>query len=60
MQIITDDCWVLERDIDGELVRAYLEKLDGEMGDNKAHKAGTQTATPSPKGTGGRSARTRA
>ena len=56
----TDDCWVLERDIDGELVRAYLEKLDGEMGDNKAHKAGTQTATPSPKGTGGRSARTRA
>ena len=56
----TEDSWVLERDIDGELVRAYLEQLDGEMGDNKAHKVDIQTTTPSPKGTGGRSARTRA
>ena len=45
----TEDSWVLERDIDGELVRAYLEQLDGEMGDNKAHKVDTQTTTPSPK-----------
>jgi len=56
----TDDSWVLERDIDGELVRAYLEQLDRETGDNKAHKVDTQPTTPSPKSTGGRSARTRA
>ena len=55
----TDDSWVLERDIDGELVQAYLEELDGEKGDNKAHKVDTRTTTPSPKSTGGRSARTR-
>jgi len=54
-----EDSWVKERDIDREMVRAYLEQLDGEMGDNKAHKVDTQTTTPSPKSTGGRSARTR-
>ena len=53
----TDDSWVLERDIDDGLVRVYLQGLENEMGDNKAHKGGTQTTTPS-KSTGGRSART--
>ena len=54
----TDDCWVLKRDIDRELVQAYLEKLDEETSDNKSRKLDTQTTMPSPKGMGGRSART--
>lgn len=55
----TNDSWVLEKDVDEELVRVYLEGLGNEMGEDKAHKVGTQTTTPSPKSTGGRSARTR-
>jgi hypothetical protein len=54
-----EDSWVKEKDIDGEMVRVYLDGLEKEKGENKAHKVGTQTTTPSPKSTGGRSARTR-
>jgi hypothetical protein len=56
----TEDSWVKEVDIDAEMVRVYFEELEKEKGDNKAHKVGTQTTTPSPKSTGGRSARTQA
>jgi len=56
----TEDSWVKEGDIDAEMVRVYFEGLEKEKGENKAHKVGTQTTTPSPKSTGGRSARTRA
>jgi len=55
----TDDTWVLEKDIDKEIVRVYLEELKNEMGENKAHEVGNQTTMASPKSTGGRSARTR-
>lgn len=55
----TEDSWVKEGEIDPEMVRTYLEELEKEKGDNKAHKVGTRTTTPSPKSTGGRSARTR-
>ena len=56
----TEDSWVKEGDIDKEMVRVYFEGLEREKGDNKAPKVGpTQTTTPSPKSTGGRSARTR-
>ena len=54
----TEDSWVKEGDIDAEMVRAYFEILENEKGDNNAHKVITQTTTPSPKSTGGRSART--
>jgi Chromo (CHRromatin Organisation MOdifier) domain len=37
----TDDSWVKEGDIDEEMVRAYLEELGNEMGENKVHKGGT-------------------
>jgi len=56
----TEDSWVKEGDIDAEMVRVYFEGLEKEKGENKAHKVGTQTTTPSRKSTGGRSARTRA
>lgn len=55
-----EDSWVKEGDIDAEMVRVYFDGLEKEKGENKAHKVGAQTTTPSPKGTGGRSARTRA
>jgi hypothetical protein len=50
-----EDSWFKEGDIDAEMVRVYFEELEKEKGDNKAHKVGTQTTTPSPKSTGGRS-----
>jgi hypothetical protein len=53
-----EDSWVKEKDIDGEIVRAYMEELEKEEGVNEAHEA-ERTATPSPKTTGGRSVRTR-
>jgi hypothetical protein len=53
-----DDSWVKEKDIDVQMVRVYFEELEKEKGENKAYKADTQTTTPSPKSTGGRSART--
>jgi polyhydroxyalkanoate synthesis regulator phasin len=57
----TEDSWVKEGDIDAEMVRVYFEELEKEKekGEDKAHKVGTQTITPSPKNTGRRSARTR-
>ena len=54
----TEDSWIKEGDIDAEMVRAYLEVLEKE-GENEAHKVGKRTTTPSPKRTGGRSARSR-
>ena len=54
----TEDSWVKEGDIDAEMVHAYLEALEKE-GENEAHKVGKRTTTPSPKRTGGRSARSR-
>jgi hypothetical protein len=56
----TEDSWVKEGDIDTEMVQAYVEELENEVGDNRAHKVGIQTTTPSPKSTGGRSAGLRA
>ena len=50
----------MEKDIDAEMVRVFFEGLEKEKGENEAHKVGTQTTTPSPKSTGGRSARTQA
>ena len=55
----TENSWVKEKDIDPEMVRVYIEMLENEKGENKANKVGTQTTTPSPKITEGRSARTR-
>jgi len=54
-----EDSWVKEKDIDAEMVRVYFEELEKEKGENKAHKVSTQTTTPSPKSTGGMSARMR-
>lgn len=51
-----EDSWVEEADTDGEMVRAYMEELEKEMGENKAHKVGTESTTPSPKSRGGRNA----
>jgi hypothetical protein len=54
----TEDSWVKEQDIDGEMVKVYFEGLEKEKGENKAHKA-KKNATPSPKSRGGKSARIR-
>ena len=41
----TEDSWVKEGDIDTEMVRAYFEELENEVGDNRAHKVGIQTTS---------------
>jgi len=53
-----EDSWVKEGDIDGEMVRAYLEEVENEKSEYKAHKVDPLTTTPSPKIKGRRSART--